>query len=157
MHNIDEFKVLLFLDFDGVLHPSINAGKSNFRSLPLLEDLLRQHPEVGIIISSGWRDHYSFEELAGYFSEDIRPRIVATTRSVLESGARSRWGEIADYLRVNKERRPYIVLDDSRLEFPSGCKHVLFCDPRHGFDEKNAKLLAARIKQLLIGKLCASP
>lgn len=148
MPGTDEIKLLLFLDFDGVLHPSLNAGKDNFCALPLLEDLLRQHHAVGIIISSSWRHLFSFEELVGYFSEDVRPRIVASTRSVLESGTRNRWEEIADYLRQNNERRPYVVLDDSRFEFPGGCDHVLFCDSSRGFDNEIADRLGARLQLL---------
>ncbi len=44
--------MILFLDFDGVLHPVNNyvGGKTDFRRLPLLEDWLREYQEVHVVI-----------------------------------------------------------------------------------------------------------
>lgn len=145
----DEYRALLFVDFDGVLHPTHNAGQDNFCRLPLLESVLREHPAVGVVISSSWRHHYAFDELCRYFADDIRARIVGMTRSVEESGARNRHDEIADYLRVSWERRPYVVLDDSRFEFPRGWPHVVFCDSKVGFDAAVAAELAVRLRRLV--------
>jgi len=50
---------VLFLDFDGVLHPQGGgAAGPRFSQLPLLEAWLREpdHARVGIVISSTWRE-----------------------------------------------------------------------------------------------------
>ena len=53
--------MILFLDFDGVLHPEgedhILNGGADFCFLPRLETLLREFPFVKIVISSSWREH----------------------------------------------------------------------------------------------------
>ena len=54
------FGLILFLDFDGVLHPEgedhILNGGADFCFLPRLEALLREFPWVKIVISSSWRE-----------------------------------------------------------------------------------------------------
>jgi hypothetical protein len=75
--------VILFLDFDGVLHLEgeghlLNDG-TDFCFLPSLESLLRKFPHVRIVISSSWRERLAFEALIAPFAEDIRPRILGVT------------------------------------------------------------------------------
>lgn len=65
--------MFLFLDFDGVLHPEPLYGDGElFCRLPLLEALLREFPEVSIVVSSTWRDTRTVEELRKLFSADTR-------------------------------------------------------------------------------------
>lgn len=61
---LQSFNRIIFLDFDGTLHPygvlaiaedfSIIETEELFCWLPILEDLLKDHPDVGIVISSDW-------------------------------------------------------------------------------------------------------
>lgn len=77
--------VIVFLDFDGVLHPyspwphdeSIRA--KYFSCLPRFEAVLRDCPHVRVVIASDWRRHHSLERLRSFFSADIRERIIGTT------------------------------------------------------------------------------
>jgi len=75
--------VILFLDFDGVLHPEgedhILNGGADFCFLPRLEALLREFPHVNIVISSSWREQLLYETLLKPFSSDIRDRILGAT------------------------------------------------------------------------------
>ena len=72
---------LLFLDFDGVLHPA-GGEAQHFVNLPRLERLLREYPMVDVVISSAWQDGLTLEELKGFFSADVAARIIGVTRSV---------------------------------------------------------------------------
>ena len=48
--------MILFLDFDGVLHPEpCDEDGEPFCNLPALEAILRDFPAVEIVISSMWR------------------------------------------------------------------------------------------------------
>ncbi len=67
----------IFLDFDGVTHPW--GEVEDFRSLPLIEAVVRKHPKARIVISSDWRMLFSLSKLVSRFSEDIRARIAGTT------------------------------------------------------------------------------
>ena len=46
--------MILFLDFDGVLHPNSDDSE-HFSCAPLLWELLRRHPDVRVVLSTGWR------------------------------------------------------------------------------------------------------
>lgn len=140
--------VLLFLDFDGVLHPELSHESGYFRCLPVLEVVLRANPSVSVVITSSWRHHHPLAELLEPFSEDLRPRIEGTTRHADASGARNRYDEIMDYVRFHAETRPFVVLDDSRFEFPTGWNAAIFCDPRTGLTQTKAAELSRRLSYL---------
>ncbi|MFC3106396.1 HAD domain-containing protein [Undibacterium arcticum] len=63
--------MILFLDFDGVLHRFGDRIADYCRFLPRLEAELRDYPDVKIAVSSDWRKHHTLEELKGFFSADI--------------------------------------------------------------------------------------
>ena len=46
--------MILFLDFDGVLHPEPSLAKDAFCRLPLIEEILQDFPQVQIVVSSAW-------------------------------------------------------------------------------------------------------
>lgn len=66
----------LFLDIDGVLHPLRREPGLLYRSVPILEEALRAHPQIEVVISSDRRIHESLQELRKPFSLDIRSRII---------------------------------------------------------------------------------
>lgn len=70
--------MLLFLDFDGVLHPRA-AGENLFVHIPRIERVLSDFPAVQVVISSSWREVTPLHELQAIFSEGMRLRIIGTT------------------------------------------------------------------------------
>ncbi|MEN9544451.1 MAG: hypothetical protein RLZZ598_1284 [Pseudomonadota bacterium] len=74
-----EGRPLLFLGFDGVLHPKPCERERYLEKAPLFEEWLRSHPAVDIVITSGWRCSHSLDRLAAKFSEDLRARFIGTT------------------------------------------------------------------------------
>jgi hypothetical protein len=100
--------MILFLDFDGVLHPrhprTDRSDEENlyFCYLPRVEKVLRDHPEVRIVVSSDWRLRRTLDELRACFSTDIRERVIGTTELVrqnLESDDGQRQLQVETYLR----------------------------------------------------------
>ena len=77
---------VVFLDFDGVTHPEPCRSDALFCFLPRIEEVLREHPEVDIVISSSWRLEFSLEQLRGHFSADIASRVVGVTPSNKQPG-----------------------------------------------------------------------
>jgi hypothetical protein len=84
--------MIVFLDFDGVLHPEFDTDdperlKQNsalFCRLPLIEAVLREFPQVEIVISSAWRMYFmdiedALKHLRAHFSFDIAQRVVGVT------------------------------------------------------------------------------
>ena len=70
---------ILFLDFDGVLHPEHCHESRHFCCLSILEDALRQVPECQIVITSTWRLEQSYEDLLRRFSPDIAAMVEGVT------------------------------------------------------------------------------
>lgn len=140
---------LLFLDFDGVLHPRYETGptpKENcFSNLPLFELNMRQIPETHIIISSTWRLQFDLCALKSFFSSDVASRIVDIT-PVYPAGApplvAQREWEIVSWLeRHNCINRNWVALDDAIWEFSKYKDRVVACNSWEGFTTKQADKL----------------
>lgn len=136
--------MILFLDFDGVLHPQPCNLDEEFCYLPRLEGVLRDYPEVRVVVSSMWRHDQDLETLQSYFSEDIRQRVFDVTPDVPGPRttswpefflAKVRHSEIIDWLKLNGYTGPWVALDDAVKEFPSPCLQLVPCQTAVGFIE----------------------
>src|SRR4051794_39007445 len=61
--SIPEATTILFLDFDGVLHPTYSIKAELFCYLPRLESVLRDYPMVKAVVTSDWRRNCDIDEL----------------------------------------------------------------------------------------------
>lgn len=136
-------KVVLFLDFDGVLHPYPGRNEQLFCRLDLLQEWLRRRPHVEIVISSDWRDVHSANALAAHFDEDLRSRILGVTPRVTRDSweqfdgeprttAHTRHVEILRWLAQHGRSRPWLALDDQAGLYPPGTWQLVLCDPSVG-------------------------
>jgi hypothetical protein len=104
--------VVLFLDFDGVLHP---CQSGSFRHMPLFEQWLLTHPSVEVVVSSTWRETHTFTELCSLFPATVRDRIIGTT-PVFED--RLREDEI-QHFACRHGIAHWFCIDDQVSDFPS--------------------------------------
>ena len=129
---------VLFLDFDGVLHPyDVYAVDANVRAerfcwLPLLTQTLAPHPAVRIVVTSDWR----------YFSDADRMRELLGPLSSRFAGctAFSRGFTRADHILqvVQQEAlQHWRALDDDASVFKAAREEPRFvaCDPATGLSE----------------------
>lgn len=80
---------ILFLDFDGVLHPDaahLENGHPVLRSegalfmwAPLLVDLLTDFPKVRIVLSTSWVRELRFSRARDFLPESLRPLVIGST------------------------------------------------------------------------------
>ena len=146
---------ILFLDFDGVTHPQVCEDASLFQSLPLIEAVLRFHPDVLVVLSTSWREIHAMEELRERFSGDIASRVVGGTPVInfyqrvwypvpLSEWPRQR--EIETWLHQNRTlTHPWIAIDDRPWWFESECPNLLVTDQTTGFTESDADSLKRMI------------
>ena len=131
--------MILFLDFDGVLHAASNHANSQeqFKRLPLLENWLRAHLDVDIVISSSWREDLEFEALVQLFSEDLRHRVIGKCPIILltEDMNYYRFEEIKSWLKLEKYDGLWLALDDATHEFPPYFDKVVVCQKNIGIDD----------------------
>lgn len=140
-------RLILFLDFDGVLH---GIGKPEFENLTRLENVLREHEHVDIVITSSRREIQPLSLLVERFQTDIRLRILGAT-PVLKTKwppypKHVRHAEILQYMADRQLKAPWIALDDEANLFPPSCPQLILCNPLTGFDEEAAIHLQNKIR-----------
>lgn len=138
---------VLFLDFDGVLHPLglqlldkryVN-GKPVARPyqveffcwVPLLAQWLQAHPDVCLVIHSSWRASHSEQALAEYLGP-LKSRCLGATSSELD-----KYPSILAWLADHPEVTSHRILDDALQEFPQDPADESFvaCDWQLGISE----------------------
>jgi hypothetical protein len=147
--------MILFLDFDGVLHPRPGTASAElFASLGLLEDVLRQVPHVEVVISSSWRERHTFDEMQQYFPDDLRDRIIGVTPlPPLENVPDHlrdypRHAECIAWLAQHRPAGvPWLAIDDMEEEFEPACAQLLLIDGWVGLDHEGAAQLLQRLKE----------
>lgn len=147
----------IFMDFDGVTHPW--GEVEDFRSLPLIEAVVREFDEARIVISSDWRMLFSLQKLKLRFSEDIRPRIAGATPHMLPKhgaelhGLREReamlW--LAQH-ESNIDVSAWCALDDAPGNWMSRSR-LLLTDFKRGFTAEDADALRRMLNGLRAGEI----
>ena len=127
---------ILFLDFDGVLHPSSGVDSGFLCRAPDLEEALSGH-DLRIVVSSSWRFHMEMAEILGMLPPGLAQRVLGATGEA-HIGRWPRFHEIRAWVQVNEPSAHWRALDDARLEFPSPCPELIACDPRTGFGVEQA-------------------
>lgn len=124
---------LLFLDFDGVLHPSHFADQAPFSRAHLLEETLAQFAPK-IVVSSSWRFTHSIRKLQKSLAKTIGQLIIGATSNAI-IGKYPRYQEIQNYLG-GYGPADWRALDDSYWEFPNTCSKLIRCNPNTGITDK---------------------
>ena len=144
--------MILFLDFDGVLHPAYNADghPDDFGKLPLLESWLRDNSDINIVISSSWREILKMDELREIFSEDLRKRVIdkCPIISINEQTNYYRHTEIMAWIKSANYSGLWIALDDATHEFPPFFNRLIVCQKDKGIDESVIMKLNTKYKEL---------
>ena len=80
---------VLFLDFDGVLHPDeaylvkgrpvLRAEGALFMWAPLLVDTLKNSPDVQIVLSTSWARELGFSRARRFLPDTLRARVIGAT------------------------------------------------------------------------------
>lgn len=107
--------MILFLDFDGVLHSSDNALDPLFCRNEFLWQVLRAKPEIEIVFSTSWREIHSLDELVRFATlgggEDLAHRFIGHTPKIKVPRDR-RDMEIQSWLKTHRPDAHWIAVDD---------------------------------------------
>lgn len=126
--------MILFLDFDGVLHPArayfgqhvpeFDGEGSLFMWAEPLAELLAGYPHVQIVLSTSWVRHVPFEQVRDFLPVRLRRRVTGSTwHSILHDPAYSQnlpmayWHDSSHYQQVRRwirlhRLRKWVALDD---------------------------------------------
>ena len=149
-------KMIIFLDFDGVLHP-ITDTEPDFCRKALLWEILRACPDAEIVFSTSWKQLYRFDELLCYVinggGEDLERRFIGTTPSIIreqmtnKTSAARREQECRLWLSGNGHSQSWIAIDDTAVFFTAACPTLYLVDKETGLTSADVSNLIARIRQ----------
>jgi hypothetical protein len=129
---------LLFLDFDGVLHPISAEDDAHFCRASLLASALAGFEGiVQVVISSDMRGFYTLDELKAMLPAELAKHVIGVTP--LCSG--KRLVEIRAFAADHAPDADWRALDDDFLSFPKGFRQLIRCDGFVGFDDACATAL----------------
>ena len=134
----------LFLDFDGVLHPTLAQPSVLFIHGSRLAEALRPYT-VDIVISSSWRFHFSKEEYLAKLPAELAGQVVGATGEA-HIGKFARWHEIQRYIKKHRIKE-WRAIDDSSFEFPSGRRELIACDGSIGVASAQLDLISGWLRQ----------
>ena len=127
---------IVFLDFDGVLHPAdylnfntingelVLANDSRFCWAEDLWNLIREF-DCHLVIHSSWRNSYTLDQLRDLLPTELGKRVVGLTVG------ENRHQSILAYVQKTQVKS-YIILDDAADEFPRECVELLLCENNMG-------------------------
>ncbi len=141
---------VLFLDFDGVLHPADvwlepdgrmrlgdqSAGHVLFEHAPLLADILAPHEDVKIVLSTSWVSGLGFEQALARLPTALSKKVIGATFDAAIHG--KGFGDIARGYQVQgdaQKRRVtnWAALDDDARDWPEDeVERLIQTDPLLG-------------------------
>jgi hypothetical protein len=168
-----DFGRVVFLDFDGVLHPQSFTSENRFYWLGNFCDVMRWVDplhQVPVVISSTWRHYHSLRLMRDAFPPDIAAQLVGVTPylSIDDLGDERDWTflgcdpfkmphrqrEIRMWLHAHAPGALWLAIDDRPDYFEPGCQN-LFTVPgldggaEGGLNSKVAYDLLDRLKNFL--------
>jgi len=155
--------VLIFIDFDGVLHP-LQRSEAEFVRLPLLWKILRAAPHVEAVFSSSWREIYRPDELVEFVTsgggEDLAHRFIGQTprtpraRSTYVPGHNSeRHNECLRWLAENgRQHRAWLAIDDVPQVFPPNSPNLYLVNGKTGLTNEDVAAIIERINLAAAGE-----
>jgi len=138
--------LILFLDFDGVLHPDPCFDPLRlFEQVPRLATVLAEFPETDLVLSTNWRSQKSPEQLIDLLGAVVARRVVGATPHFSSFAAPARLlpyprhAECMQWLAENEAaQREWIALDDRASMFAPDCDRLIECNSARGLDESSA-------------------
>jgi hypothetical protein len=159
---------MLFLDFDGVLHPDevyltrtgpkLRTTGELFMWAPLLVEALARYPEVRIVLSTSWVRNLGFDRARKRLPDALKARVVgATWHSSMAKGwadqdqwdQGSRHDQILRYAaRANLSE--WLALDDDSVDWKAQHHwNLVQTDPGKGLSDRRViTTLHAKLEQL---------
>lgn len=146
-------KTILYLDYDGVLHPEPvyrhprggmffgvdHAGHRLFENAEVLVDALAPYPEVAIVLSTSWVRVLSYSQAKAYLPEALLSRVIGATfhsaMNKFEFDAMTRGAQVlADATR--RSATSWVALDDDKDGWVGAAsKHLVLTNGHKGLSE----------------------
>lgn len=156
---------ILFLDYDGVLHPGdvylirrepvlrAEGNVSLFGYASILEQALADQPDIRIVLSTSWVPQLGFDRAKGYLPAAIRERVIGATWHRHAGIMRNDWLRFIRFLQIDAyvhrhQLTNWLAIDDDAVGWPVPLRHhLVHCeDPYLGLSNPS---VLARLKAAL--------
>lgn len=158
--------VILFLDFDGVLHPDaafrtkrgieLRAPGKLMMHAEILQNILRDFPHLKISLSTSWVRMLGYQRARAALPASLQDRTVsATWHSRMRSTARdgydlfTRYEQICGAVTRAGITRWVAIDDDPDLSWPEHDDRLVRCEPSLGLGNEQTQLELRAKLQLL--------
>ena len=152
--------MILFLDFDGVMHPNNRPG-ALFMWVPRLAMWLDAWPQVDVVISSSWRVHHTQGEMVEMLGPVIGSRIVGCTpwlgqvrddnvypAAKASAPTHERQAQVEAWMAASWDpARAWVALDDMPYLFDADCGRLVVCAGRQGISRENVQELSGHAER----------
>jgi hypothetical protein len=158
--------MILFLDFDGVLHPdNVRLAQYGY-SEPLVPEMLEPgfalfcwaetlasilddedpHGRIKIVLSTSWVNH--FPDAAGYLPASVRERVIGE----IKHGHLPRGALVAHHAELNAMKR-WVAIDDDCKDWPvDHLDRLIRCNGKLGLSAPDVqKQLREKLRDLVLG------
>lgn len=131
------------LEHDLGLHEGCFGSNGLWQRAESLIQLLRDFPEVDVVVHSTWRHEISLDDIKSHMPFGLAERIVGLT----PKQPYERLGSIREY-RAQYSIERFVIVDDSIGEFPKGLAELLPCGECGLGDPNTLALLRKRLEDL---------
>lgn len=150
---------VLFLDFDGVLHPdavflsrhgpTLRSEGELFMWVPALVEILDSFPTVSLVLSTSWVRHLGFKRATAFLPSVLNERVIGATwhSSMAKDWAdESKWDGRTRYDQISRyasraQLSHWLSLDDDAQGWGTTASHRLIaCDPTRGLGDLHTQL-----------------
>lgn len=131
---------ILFLDFDGVLHPDeayfvrgkvvqLRAdGHTLFEHAELLAEVLDAHQDVHVVLSTSWVQALGFNAAKARLPEQLQARIMGSTWH--SAGNKYEWNALTRYQQIMRyvlrhNVQDWLAIDNDDYGWPANKRHLL--------------------------------
>lgn len=147
---------VIFLDFDGVLHPEFCHESRHFECVQHLANACGERDDLDIVISSTWRHTKDLSNLKACFPESLARRIVGVTSAYAAlEGLPSkvlpfeREAECLGWIRANRPGHArWIAVDDRPWLYRPFCPELFLVPGKTGLDAGTGGQLLKRLEHL---------
>jgi hypothetical protein len=133
---------VLFLDFDGVLHPDPCRDAARlFEHAPRLAAALAPFDALAVVLSTAWRTHFDPAELASHLPPPLRAKVVGVTANFAAIDCRPalvpyrRQAECQHWIDRERPGSDWIALDDRASGFEPYCDRLITTRSDIGLDD----------------------
>lgn len=161
---------ILFLDFDGVLHPdavyltrqgpTLQGEGTLFMWAPILANLLDDFPMISLVLSTSWVRHLGYKRALSYLPRELQERVIgATWHSSMAKGwvdenqwdGKTRYDQISRYA-ARSQLHNWIALDDDIQGWAeSSAQHLIACARDFGLSSTQTQAeLQRRLEEMCL-------